>query len=373
MDPVLFTGAIDMIEYLDNIQPCPSFEGALEPWLENLDAQDEIELAVPEKDNLETYTDLIGEILNLFIQSATVSVARRDLNERVAHIQTLINRPNVAQRTPAWYEQSRHVLTASEFSVILGTPRAVGTLALQKTLPPRDSSSSGKACSTNEMGAMDWGVRFEPVVKQVLEKMWKASIIDIGRLVHLTEEKLAASPDGIIETAEDENRVGRLLEIKCPIRRVINNSVPFEYWCQMQIQMEVADIDECEYVEMKIVSPYKGDVEPYKAPENCEYSGTIWIVQDPSSCDLLYAYTQEELKDYEQRMFPIIETIPWHVDRYFNKIIQRDSAWFLGTAEKRSEFWRLVEETKAGTYVLPQSKRAKIVKEIVTVCKISDD
>jgi hypothetical protein len=72
-------------------------------------------------------------------------------------------------------------------------------------------------------------------------------------------------------------------------------------------------------------------------------------------------------------MFPIIETIPWHVDRYFNKVIQRDSAWFLSTAERRKEFWNLVEETKAGTFVLPQSKRPKTVKEIVTVCKISDD
>jgi len=376
MDTVLFMGAIDMIEYLDNIQPCPSFEGGLDTWLDDLDGHCEIELVQADKIILETYTDLVGEILNLFIQSTRPSVAKKTLEQRSAHVQTILSRPNVAQRTPAWYEQSRHVLTASEFSVILGTPRARGVLALQKTLPPRDSSTSsgGLACSTNEMGAMDWGVRFEPVVKQVLEKMWKAKILDIGRLVHLTEEKLAASPDGLIETAEDENRIGRLLEIKCPIRRVINNTVPFEYWCQMQIQMEVADIDECEYVEMKIVSPYKGDLEPYLVPvDKPEYSGTLWIVQDPSSYNLLYAYTEDELKAFEQRMFPIIETIPWHVDRYFNKIIQRDSAWFISTAEKRKEFWSLVEETKAGTFVLPPSKRPKTVKEIVTVCKISDD
>jgi len=375
MDPILFTGAIDMLEYLDNTQPCPSFEGGLESWLEELSAQDEIELSQDERNTLENYIDLTGEILKLFISSNIKAINRRNLDERTQHIQTLLNRPNVAQRTPAWYEQSRHVLTASEFSGILGTPRALEVLALQKTLPPRDSSmnSGGLACITTQMGPMDWGVRFEPVVKQILEKMWKAKILDIGRLVHPTEENLAASPDGLIQEAEENSRVGRLLEIKCPIRRVINNTVPFEYWCQMQIQMEVADIDECEYVEMKLVSPYKGDVEPYMRPESPEYSGFVWILQDPTSYTLHYAYSEEECKTLEEKQFQIIETIPWHMDRYFNKIIQRDSAWFLSTADKRKEFWKLVEETRAGTYVVSQSKRPKPNKEIVTVCKISDD
>ena len=166
--------------------------------------------------------------------------------------------------------------------------------------------------------------------------------------------------------------IGRLLEIKCPIRRVINDSVPFEYWCQMQIQMEVADIDECEYVEMKLVSPYKGDAEPYKTPStDVEHSGNVWIVQDPTTCALMYAYTEEELKDFEAKMFVEIEKIPWHLERMFNKVIVRDRAWFTSTAEKRAEFWKLVEEALSGALVIPASKRPK--PTVVTVCKIIDD
>lgn len=374
MDSALFQGAIDIVEYLDNTHPCPSFEGAYDNWSELIStAQNEIELTQADQETLDTYTDLVGNILNLFIQSSLPVSNKKSVLERKNHIETILNRPNVAQRTQAWYEQSRNVLTASEFSVILGTPRAMATLATQKTLPPRDpSQSSSSACSTSAMGPMDWGVRFEPVVKQILTTMWKANILDIGRLIHPTESRLAASPDGLIQDAADEDRIGRLLEIKCPIRRVINDSVPFEYWCQMQIQMEVADIDECEYVEMKLVSPYKGDAEPYKAPlTEVEHSGHVWIVQDPTTCALLYAYTEDELKEYESKMFVEIEKIPWHLERMFNKVIVRDRAWFTSTAEKRAEFWKLVEEAQSGALVIPASKRPK--PTVVTVCKITDD
>jgi len=378
MDPILFRGAIDMLEYFDNTKPCPSFEGAYESWSEDLLAlPNEIELPQDEQEILETYTDLVGNILNLFIQSSQPVLNKKSVCERANHIQAILNRPNVPQRTAAWYEQSRSVLTASEFSAILGTPRAMGNCALQKTLPPRDPStnSSNSACSTSGMGPMDWGVRFEPVVKHILTSMWKATILDIGRLIHPSDSKLAASPDGLIQDAEDQDRIGRLLEIKCPIRRVINDSVPFEYWCQMQIQMEVADIDECEYVEMKLISPYKGDPEPYKVPEvKPDYSGNVWIVQDPNTCELVYAYTEDELKSFENKSFTIIETIPWHLERLFNKVILRDRAWFAGTAEKRETFWALVGEISAGTFIHPPaSKRIKQVKEVVNVCKISDD
>ena len=56
----------------------------------------------------------------------------------------------------------------------------------------------------------------------------------------------------------------------------------------------------------------------------------------------------------------------------FNKVVVRDRAWFAGTAEKRAELWNKVEEIRAGI-IVPAPKRAKIVKEIVNVCKISDD
>lgn len=370
MDAALFTGAIDMVEYLDSTQPCPSYRGAFNTWSEDLPAIDEIEASETDYEKLESYITSVGNSLTLFIESASPLWRLKPVAERVQHIQNLLNKPNVAQRSQAWYDQSRTVLTASEFSSILGTPRAVGSLAFQKTQPPREHGSSS-AISTAEMGPMDWGVRFEPVVKQVLESIWGATILDIGRIIHPTDPSLAASPDGLILTASDADRIGRLLEIKCPVKRVINDTIPFDYWCQMQIQMEVTDIDECEYVEMKIVSPYKN--EPYLAPiDEPIAKGNVWIVQDVESCVLKYAYSAEEVENAEKDGYVVIETIPWHVERVFNTILLRDRSWFLGTAEKRAEFWKCVSDTASGAFVLAPSSRIKPVKQIVTVCKITD-
>jgi putative phage-type endonuclease len=368
MDEPFYNGAIDMVEYLDTIQPCPSFRGAFEPWSAALP---KIELSDEDTDALEESLYLVGTIFTLFLEVASSAWSAKPLADRIQHVTTLMNRPNVAQRSQEWYDQSRSVLTASEFASILGTPRAVGTLALQKTMPPRTSSSS-QACSTSDMGPMDWGVRFEPVVKQILEELWGAEILEIGRLIHPTDPKLAASPDGLLLKADDPARIGRLLEIKCPVRRVINEMIPFEYWCQMQIQMEVADIDECEYVEIKLISPYRGE-ESYCPPSQPpEFSGHVYILQCPQTYSLVYAYTEDERKTFMEKEFTMVEEIPWHLERMFNKVVVRDRAWFASTAEKRAEFWKCVEETSAGTYVLAPSTRTK-VKPVITVCKINDD
>ena len=56
---------------------------------------------------------------------------------------------------------------------------------------------------------------------------------------------LGASPDGITDD-------GIALEIKCPFKRKITNDVPKNYWPQMQLQLEVLDLPECHFVEVKI-------------------------------------------------------------------------------------------------------------------------
>ena len=106
-----------MLEYLDNTKPCPSFEGAYESWSEDLvSLPNEIELSQDDSEKLEAYTDLVGGIFNLFIQSSN-PVSKKSVIERVNHIQSILDRPNVPQRTQAWYEQSRSVLTASELKL----------------------------------------------------------------------------------------------------------------------------------------------------------------------------------------------------------------------------------------------------------------
>jgi hypothetical protein len=262
------------------------------------------------------------------------------------------------------------VLTASEFSEILGTDRAVNAVVSKKLEPVKEVGKQRLACLSCEMSAMDWGVRFEPVVKQILEAQG-TRVLDVGRIIHAEDPRLAASPDGIIMESKKEDEVGCLLEIKCPVRREIGGKIPFEYWCQMQIQMEVTGISKCEYVEMKFVSSYRGDTAPYKAPENPEkIRGEIWLLQNMTTREMTYAYTAAVAAAAVAEGLELVETIPWHLDSYFQASVIRDTNWFNNTLTKRNEFWKRVEEARNGSYVILQrTPKCPVVK----VCKIVDE
>jgi len=78
-------------------------------------------------------------------------------------------------------------------------------------------------------------------------------IEEFGAVPHLELEHLAASPDGIIvECNDNAELVGRMVEIKCPYSRIPNGIISSQYWIQMQIQMEVCNLELCDFIEAVI-------------------------------------------------------------------------------------------------------------------------
>ena len=63
---------------------------------------------------------------------------------------------------------------------------------------------------------------------------------------------LGASPDGI-NVNPSSSRYGRLLEIKNVKSREIDGTVSKPYWIQTQVQMEVCDLNECDFLETKFI------------------------------------------------------------------------------------------------------------------------
>jgi len=375
-DAHLFSQIVDTVESFDAPpHPCPSYRTLRDAWWDDVAvALDEIEVDMATEIKVGQYIDCIEDLFNLFVEKASSRAwAARPMVQRLQYAKSLLELPSTAQRSQGWYEQTRNVLTASEFSAILGTTRAVQTLALKKCEKPGEPIAYQHACATAEMGPMDWGVRFEPVVKQILQGLWGADVLDVGRLMHPTDMHLAASPDGLIVAATDEARIGRLVEIKCPVKREINGKIPFEYWCQMQIQMEVTDIDECDYIEVKLASPYKNEayVPPSEGSVGEKYRGTVWLLQNNETLEMKYAYTQEESESLLglETGWHVLDTIPWHLAAHFTETVSRDRGWFESTAPKREAFWMTVKDVREGSLVIapPQKKQA------VTVCKIMDD
>jgi len=320
----------------------PSLQGQ---WKDELQLLNKIVVDEDELDSTEEIQDFIVHGVERFLEKATNKRWRNMTQaDKTAHVEALLTRPQIPQRTPDWYLQAQRVLTASEFSSLYGSERQYANLVVSKALPSGlKNSNSRLACETEAMGPFDWGIRFEPVVKQIFEKRWGVSIFEAGRITHPTDTHLAASPDGILST-------GQLLEIKCPISREIGNTLPFDYWCQMQIQMEVTNTDECEYVEVKLEASHPKKMK-FTRPDDPIAEGVMWLLN--KGTEYTYVYTFDTRIEKELEGWSVHETIPWCLVDFHHVTLQRDTRWFEGTAERREKFWRDVEAAKIGKFKIP--------------------
>ena len=147
--------------------------------------------------------NIVSDGLEIFLRDAeNLSWRTMTVQQRREKIEQLKALPQIPQRSQEWFENYGKVLTASEFSALFTNNRRRRDLVYSKSHPNQDSQITFRhACPTNEMNAIGWGIRFEPVIKQILETKDKCSIYEPGRIQHPTNTHLAASPDGIIESA----------------------------------------------------------------------------------------------------------------------------------------------------------------------------
>jgi len=369
----MFSPTKEILQQQQIVNPVCSHITLFKEWrdiadVQLMEIQETIEMTHEEREAMNSVQDLFIEGLHMFLKKATnCSWKQRTKEEKRAHVQSLLQAPQTEQRTQAWYEQTQHVLTASEFSSLYGSERQIASLVMSKTgslLQDGTQPNYRLACRTAELSALDWGIRFEPVIKQVFESKWNVKIVDSGRLIHPHDSRLAASPDGLILEGTDE-QVGRLIEIKCPYSRKIGQGIPFEYWCQMQIQMEVTNVDECVYIEAKIISPHAKQQE-YSKPENPFAEGFLWLLSKETQ--MIYAYSLEQRDAFVMNGYEILETIPWAIESYSSEIVNREVGWFASTKQLRDEFWENVQKAKEGTFKLPEPtvKKSKAKQCLIT-------
>jgi putative phage-type endonuclease len=277
----------------------------------------------------------------------------------------LLTTDQIAQRTPEWFAEGKRVLTASEIAAIWKGPGTRAALVVSKTQEPELMVSPPRlAVRRADTKAMDWGVRYEPVVKKVLEDTLKCRIQELGRIRHRTIANLAASPDGLIVECEAASElVGCLVEIKCPPTRVIKeDAIPFEYWCQMQLQMEVCDRPFCEFVEAKFKE--RGVEEPKPTTEEVQASGWISLLchQDTMQMKYKYCYTETELEEEVETPWVVTETYMWDLVKLRRVRVLRDQSWFEKIQPDLTAFWQDVEGARAGTWQRPPVRARKMKK-----------
>ena len=277
------------------------------------------------------------------------------------------------QRSKEWYALRDTMLTASSLADALGKGhfRTRDQLLIEKSSkepPPR----FGNAIT-------EWGVMYEPVATTFYEKLNNLEILEFGLVPHPSFKIFGASPDGICSVKSPEDFVGRMLEIKCPPKRKITKEVPDHYWMQMQGQLECCDLEECDFLQVKL-EEYKNE-EEYSEDSNGNQGKTSndfpkglvlsFITNKDGETKYNYEYSEfyksiDEIKEWAYKTisgrnnYDTVKYHWWRIERYECTLVLRDRQWWNGVMPEILNFWEDVEHyRKVGNQSLIDKKQER--------------
>lgn len=142
--------------------------------------------------------------------------------------------------TKGWFQARDGLVTASDLSSVfdLNKYQSRQELLNKKLSQTRNEDSKSTI----------HGKKFEPIAIDYLSKKMNVEIHEPGLKIHDNYDFIGATPDGIF--SKDGELF--LLEIKCPLKRKINGMISYNYFCQMQLQLEVWDVETCYFLELEI-------------------------------------------------------------------------------------------------------------------------
>ena len=161
-----------------------------------------------------------------------------DVHPRAA---ALMRREQWVQRTPEWHEARRDLLTASDAAAALGVKPFKSYRGDTRAELVRKKVTNE---FVNNMFVVH-GQKYEDEARDMAMAALGERAEDVGLVRHAHLPWLGASPDGVTSA-------GRLVEIKCPLKRtIVPGEVPEHYMPQIQVQMEVCDVDATLFVQYK--------------------------------------------------------------------------------------------------------------------------
>lgn len=250
--------------------------------------------------------------------------------DRSEHVLELLKNPGLAQRTPAWYERRKSMITASDLGQMLGVGK-FGTpdeLLVKKCMDVKFDGS---------MEAMLFGVRYEDVALQCYRRRARmVQVHEFGLLEHPTLPCFGASPDGITDR-------GVMIEIKCPSRRaIVPDSVPEQYAMQIQGQLEVAGLETCHYVEAGIDQVDHPTIWKMRAAQVGPDAGIA--VGDPATGSYEYSpsgMTPDQVMEWAAEREG--HKFMWVLREIHITAVHRDREMWRSIAPRIREFWERVE------------------------------
>lgn len=247
------------------------------------------------------------------------------------------------QKSERWKELRWNMVSASDVSCASDDNpfKTIRAFIEEKALPMGVSTF-------NPTAATMFGERYEPVCNYMYEDIHGVKLYHMNLVVHPLYPNIGASIDALAIN-EITKRIN-LVEFKAPKSRpphrpgnpetevlVETNHVKINYWMQTQVQMEVLDVPENDYFDVKIVEP---PTVLHLRGRDRYYGYSFTNPDDPET----YIYSHDlSGTDYERYEYEKPTGFSyWCAEYYHLATIQRSRAWFAGYLPKIQSLWNRV-------------------------------
>jgi putative phage-type endonuclease len=293
-----------------------------------------------------------------------------DIKKLRKKVKLLQKKPQPEQRSPEWFAARNTRITASEAASCLFKSKSVCDAYVKEFnltnfkykdtegINPYESREDyiiKKCLSFNGVNVFKdsvftlWGKKYEEIANRLYCKLNNTQVIEFGLISHPRLKWLAASPDGITPD-------GIMLEIKCPkARKIDNNQPPLYYFIQTQIQMEVVDLDFCDFFECEISELTEQEFINQQLQGPQDKGILLQIIEEQNTekkQDPKFLYPPIELnttedyinwKNENMNKFPnMYEPTYYFITKYNNIRIKRSKEWFNNVKEDLKKTWQLI-------------------------------
>jgi putative phage-type endonuclease len=336
------------------------------PFLDDIFYTDEAE---EELEDIIEYakTDFFKDFMPVRSYPDSIILEEPDYDFVEEQINFLKSKPQPAQRTKEWYDFRHNLITASNAYKAFDSQSTKNQLIYEKCQPNTASSEDSDTKSIqiqmiNVNTTLHHGQKYEPLSVMIYEDMYKTKIDDFGCIQHEKYSFLGASPDGI-NVDRNSLRYGRMLEIKNIVNREIDGIPKKEYWIQMQLQMEVCDLDECDFLETKFIE--------YENAESFYNDLT-----DKRKGVIMYFHTKEgkpfykympftvvsfnDINEWQEQMIDLyqsseynyvwIKDYYWKLDIVSCVLVCRNRQWFKDNIDELTKIWHTIVEERISGY-----------------------
>jgi len=330
-------------------------------------------------------TDFFKDFMPIRSYPDSVILVEPDYGYVEEQIVILKNKPQPAQRTKEWYNFRHNLITASNAYKAFESQCTKNQLIYEKCQPNPNSNLENdldtkviQVQMVNVNSSLHHGQKYEPLSVMIYEDTYKTKVDDFGCIQHEKYAFLGASPDGI-NVDPNSLRYGRMLEIKNIVNREIDGIPKKEYWIQMQLQMEVCDLDECDFLETKFTEYENADA--YWADTTPDKRKGVIMYFHTKDGKPFYKYMPfsfvsfNEVNDWQEKMIDLYQSSQynylWMKDYYWKLdivscvLVCRNKQWFKSSINELAEIWEtiLVERISGFDHRAP-NRKPKVVTDL---------